>query len=64
MSSKHYIGNGMIREGIKAENIRTNKDVTLVSNLDDLRDIWIVEGDNGCLYLEWGYNLCNPFYYD
>ena len=64
MSSKHYIKNGRIKENIRAENVRTNEDVILISNLDDSKDIWIVEGDNGKLYLEWGYNLCDPFYYD
>ena len=64
MSSKQYIENGRIKENIRAENVRTNEDVILISNLDDSKDIWIVEGDNGKLYLEWGYNLCNPFYYD
>ena len=64
MSSKQYIENGRIKENIRAENVRTNEDVILISNLDDSKDIWIVEGDNGKLYLEWGYNLCDPFYYD
>lgn len=64
MSSKQYIENGRIKENIRAENVRTNEDVILISNLDNSKDIWIVEGDNGKLYLEWGYNLCNPFYYD
>lgn len=64
MSSKHYIENGRIKENIRAENVRTNEDVILISNLDDSKDIWIVEGDNEKLYLEWGYNLCDPFYYD
>ena len=64
MSSKQYIENGRIKENIRAENVRTNEDVILISNLDDSKDIWIVEGDNGKLYLEWGYNVCNPFYYD
>ena len=34
MSSKQYIENGRIKENIRAENVRTNEDVILISNLD------------------------------
>ena len=64
MSSKHYIENDCIREGVRAENVRKDEDITVVSCLDSFNDIWIVENDNDDLYLERGRNLCNPFYYD
>ena len=64
MSSKHYIQNGIIKEGIRAENARTDEDVYLVSCIDSSNDIWIVENNDDKLYLERGQHLCNPFYYD
>lgn len=63
MSSKHYIVNGSIREGVRAENIRKYENIIIVSCIDSSNDIWIVENDNNDLYLEKGCNLCNPFCY-
>lgn len=64
MSSKHYFEDEGIAEGVRAENVRTNEDITVVSCLDSFNDIWIVENNNDYLYLERGHNICNPFYYD
>lgn len=63
MSSKRYI-DAAIKEDIRAENVRKNEDVYVVSCIDSYNDIWIVENDDDELYLERGRYLCNPFYYD
>lgn len=64
MSSKQYYINHALKEGVRAESKRTNEDVLLIAKIDSFADIWIVDNSNGELYLEWEYNLCNPFYFD
>lgn len=64
MSSKQYYTTHTLKDGMRAENERTNEDVLLISKIDCFADVWIVSGSDENLYLEWEYNLCNPFYYD
>ena len=52
--------------GVYARNIRTNEAVALISKYkadDCFEDIWLVEGAEGNLYLEYQDNLVDPYKY-
>lgn len=52
-------------QGYSAYNIRTNEEVYIAAQCgerDSSNTVWAVEGKNG-LYLEYEYNLRDPFYY-
>lgn len=63
MSSK--VKASEIKQGYSAYNIRTKEEVYVAAQCgekDSFNTVWAVEGKNG-LYLEYEYNLSNPFYY-
>lgn len=63
MSSKVYVSEFM--KGYSAYNIRTKEEVYIAAQCgerDSSNTVWAVEGKNG-LYLEYEYNLRDPFYY-
>lgn len=52
------------RTGCSARNVRTDETVMLISEYkaDDLNDIiWVVEGAEGNLYMEYERNLYEPY---
>lgn len=61
MSSK--VNSLEFKSGYSAYNKRNDEEVLLVAKCgDDFETVWIVDGEKG-LYLEYEYNLTNPFYY-
>ena len=63
MSTLKYVDE--LREGLHATNTRTHETVDLIGKLtlDNGVEIWVVEGENLNLYMEYSYNLENPYYW-